>query len=169
MRWRILLMKRAMMSQNMAKMCIFYDRKGTLRKSLLQKGFLTQNRAQKGKRAIRARLAHVHNSTHTTVYHHFVREITFWLWNEFYSVLSLYSDFVKKNEGHKFLTQLCQSRFVFLCMWESLWWSQGATGSHSCLLIVTDMSKLKFKDIVYPQRTQVCFEGASNLISSRTL
>ncbi len=32
------------------------DRKGTFRKSLLQKGFLTQNRAQKGKRAIRARL-----------------------------------------------------------------------------------------------------------------
>ena len=53
----ILLMKRAMVSQNRAKRCIFCDRKGTFRKSLLQKGFLTQNRAQKGKRAIRARLA----------------------------------------------------------------------------------------------------------------
>ncbi len=45
-----------MISQNRAKRCIFCDRKGTLRKSLLQKGFLTQNRAQKGKRAIRAHL-----------------------------------------------------------------------------------------------------------------
>ncbi len=52
----ILLMKRAMMPQNRAKWCIFYYRKGTLGNSLLQKGFLTQNRAQKGKRAIRARL-----------------------------------------------------------------------------------------------------------------
>ena len=58
----ILLMKRAMMSQNRAKMCIFCDRKGTFRKSLLQKGFLIQNRAQKGKRAIRARLALLYNS-----------------------------------------------------------------------------------------------------------
>ncbi len=55
-RMEILLKKRAMMPQNRAKRCIFCDRKGTLKKSLLQKGFLTQNRAQKGKRAIRARL-----------------------------------------------------------------------------------------------------------------
>ncbi len=54
----ILLIKRAMMPQNRAKRCIFYDRKGTFGKSLLQKGFLTQNRAQKGKTAIRARLAY---------------------------------------------------------------------------------------------------------------
>ncbi len=53
----ILLMKRAMMSLKRAKRCIFCDRIGTFRKSLLQKGFLTQNGAKKGKRAIRARLA----------------------------------------------------------------------------------------------------------------
>ena len=57
-----LLMKRAMMPQNRAKRCIFCDRKGTFGKSLLQKGFLTQNRAQKGKRAIRARLEYLQGS-----------------------------------------------------------------------------------------------------------
>ena len=37
-----LLNKRAMMPQNRAQRCIFCDRKGTFRKPLLQKGFLTQ-------------------------------------------------------------------------------------------------------------------------------
>ena len=48
-RMEILLMKRAIMSQNRAKRCIFCDRKGTFRKSLLQKGFIAQNRAQNPK------------------------------------------------------------------------------------------------------------------------
>ncbi len=52
----ILLNERAMMPQNRAKRYIFCIRKGIFRKSLLQKGFPAQNRAQKGKRAIRARL-----------------------------------------------------------------------------------------------------------------
>ncbi len=55
----IVLHKRAMMPQNRAQRCIFYDRKGTFRKSLLQKEFLTQTRAQKGKRAIRAPLEYL--------------------------------------------------------------------------------------------------------------
>ncbi len=45
--------KRAMKPQNRAESCISCMEKGLFQKSLLQKGFLTQNRAQKGKRAIR--------------------------------------------------------------------------------------------------------------------
>ncbi len=49
------LQKRALKLQNRAEMGIFSMKKGIFKKSLLQKGFLAQNRAQKGKRAIRGR------------------------------------------------------------------------------------------------------------------
>ncbi len=47
--------KRAMKPRKRAQSGICCMEKGLFQKSLLQKGFLTQNRAQKGKRAFRPR------------------------------------------------------------------------------------------------------------------
>ncbi len=53
--------KRAIKPQNRAESGISSMGKGRFQKSLLQKGFLTQNRAQKGKRAIRPRPVEVYS------------------------------------------------------------------------------------------------------------
>ncbi len=48
-----------MKPKNRAESGILGMEKGLFQKSLLQKGFLTQNRAEKGKRAIRPRPAYI--------------------------------------------------------------------------------------------------------------